>query len=91
MRRSHLRRRRMTATTSRLPATELAVLTATAHGHSARQIAAQLVISRGLVRTRLGSAQAHLSAASLPHAVALAIRHGLIDPTTIPDTPEQPQ
>ncbi|MEY9937338.1 LuxR C-terminal-related transcriptional regulator [Streptacidiphilus sp. MAP5-3] len=64
---------------------EIEVLTAAAHGRSQRETATELSISRGVVRSYLGTCLAKLGAASTPHAVALAIRERLIDPAQVPD------
>lgn len=66
---------------------ELAVLTGLAKGWSQRETASRLAISRNLVRTCIDTVLAKLNAASLPHAVALAIREQLVDVTDIPGGP----
>ncbi|MEZ0066722.1 DNA-binding CsgD family transcriptional regulator [Streptacidiphilus sp. MAP12-20] len=74
---------------------ELAVLLAAASGMSQRETAAQLRIGRTKARRIAEAATRKLGAATLPHAVALAIREHLIDTGEIPGrndlpTPHQP-
>ncbi|GAB2964282.1 helix-turn-helix transcriptional regulator [Saccharothrix stipae] len=54
------------------------VLALMAEGMTAAQIARKLQISRGTVYARRGEAYRLLGANDAPHAIALAIRHGLI-------------
>lgn len=70
---------------SRLSPRELLVLTLTAQGRSQRETAKQLQISRGLVKRSLDRATRNLGAASVPHAVALAMTRQLINPADIPE------
>lgn len=70
---------------SRLSPRELDVLRAAAHGLSQRQTAEQLHIGRVAVKRALLAAVERLGAASLPHAVALAMRHQFISANDIPD------
>lgn len=53
-------------------------LSMAADGHSFKVIANVLGIGRGAVVDRIQAARVHLQAKSLTHAVALAMRHGLI-------------
>ena len=66
---------------------ESEVLFLSASGCSQREVAARLGVSRNEVRRSLDRAQQRLNAATLPQAVALAARDGLIDLTQIPGGP----
>lgn len=64
------------------------MLRAAAHGLSQRGTAAELGISRKAVKRALLAAVEQLGAASLPHAVALAMRHQFISANDIPGGPQ---
>ena len=72
---------------SRLSPRELDVLRAAAQGLSRRQTAEQLRIGRSAVKRALLAAVERLGAASLPHAVALAMARQLIKASDIPSRP----
>lgn len=66
---------------------ESEVLFLSASGCSQREVAARLGVGRNEVRRNLDHIEKHLNAASLPHAVAVAAREGLLDLTLIPGGP----
>jgi DNA-binding CsgD family transcriptional regulator len=61
---------------------ERQVLQLLAQGHEIRAIGAALAVSPDTVRSHLRSARARLNARSRPHAVALALALGEIEPVT---------
>ena len=61
---------------------EREVLQLLAHGHEIPAIAAALALSPDTVRSHLRSARTRLQARSRPHAVALALALGQIEPVT---------
>ena len=61
---------------------ERQVLQLLAQGHEIRTIAVALAVSPDTVRSHLRSARARLKARSRPHAVALALAQGQIEPVT---------
>jgi DNA-binding CsgD family transcriptional regulator len=60
---------------------ELRVLELVAHGHTHEQIAGQLVMTAKGVTPTVNRAMKKLGANNAPHAVFLAVRAGLLDPT----------
>jgi DNA-binding CsgD family transcriptional regulator len=70
--------RRRPITASRLTEREIAVLRLRSHGKSNVEIAAGLAISPVTVRNHLTNAAQKLKANNLPHAVAKAMREGLL-------------
>ncbi len=67
-----------------LSAREREVLGLIAYGLSLPEIAERLTISLSTVRTHAGNIYRKLGARNRPHAVALALRRGLIDPADGP-------
>lgn len=59
---------------------EREVLALLARGHDGPQIAEQLVLSPATVRTHVNNAMRKLGARTRAHAIALAIRGGVVDP-----------
>ena len=57
---------------------ELEVLQLIADGHANREIAKQLFVSQETVKSHVRNILARLQARSRSHAVAIALRHGLI-------------
>jgi PAS domain S-box-containing protein len=74
-----LARRRGHLNPSRLTPRELEVLQLAAHGHSTREIAAELVISSSTVKTHFEHIYPKLEASDRAAAVAAALRQGLIE------------
>jgi DNA-binding CsgD family transcriptional regulator len=68
-----------TAPPGSLSAREREILTRVAHGQDGPEIAAVLVVSPATVRTHIGNAIRKLGAHSRAHAVAIAMRSGLLD------------
>ena len=63
----------------RLSAREREILARVALGQDGPQIAKELVVSPATVRTHIGNAVRKLGARSRAHAVAVALRSGLLD------------
>jgi len=63
---------------ARLTSRELAALAAVSKGKTNEEIATEWYVSESTVKTHLRNAHAKLKARSRAHAVALAIRAGLI-------------
>ena len=64
---------------ARLSAREREILSRVALGQDGPEIAAALVVSPATVRTHIGNAVRKLGARSRAHAVAVALRSGLLD------------
>lgn len=73
------RPRREAARGARLSAREREILRRVAIGQDGPEIAAALVVSPATVRTHIGNAVRKLGARSRAHAVAVALRSGLLD------------
>jgi DNA-binding CsgD family transcriptional regulator len=71
------------ASDSRLSPRERDVLTLIAAGAGMDEIAAELVISPATVRTHLQRALRKLNARNRPHAIAVDIQRGLIEPLAL--------
>lgn len=67
-----------TLTDRELTERELAVIKAIAEGNSSVEITGQLYLSEATIKLDLRSVVRKLGAKNRTHAVALAIRHGLI-------------
>lgn len=63
----------------RLSARERQILSRVAQGRDGPQIAKELVVSPATVRTHIGNAIRKLDAHSRAHAIAIALRDGLLD------------
>ena len=63
----------------RLSARERQILSRVAQGRDGPQIAKELVVSPATVRTHIGNAIRKLDAHSRAHAIAIALREGLLD------------
>ena len=80
--RAHAQRLRAGAAASEAPVTtprEADVLTLASHGMTSNEIAEQLVVSPGTVRTHFENVYLKLGVSDKAAAVATALRHGLID------------
>jgi DNA-binding CsgD family transcriptional regulator len=73
------RRRTADPATSALSGREREVLSRIADGQDGPEIARELVVSPATVRTHVGNALRKLGARSRAHAVAIALRSGLLD------------
>ncbi|CAA9524155.1 MAG: Two-component transcriptional response regulator, LuxR family [uncultured Solirubrobacteraceae bacterium] len=65
--------------TNPLSAREWEILERVSHGQDGPEIAADLVVSPATVRTHIGNAIRKLGARSRAHAVAIALRQGLLE------------